>query len=136
MDSRLISSRHGIALVTLGALFVLIHVWAYMSRPDISLPLYYAWPPIDIPAHIIFGAWLALLLLYTNILRRTDLLFIFAVVMLVGVGWELLEYGFDVFYGIAHGYYPAHHGMADTYKDILDNGVGTTAALYLFRVFL
>ncbi len=133
MNSKLLSSRHGIALVALAGLFLLIHVWAYLSRPDITLPLYYFWPPVDIPVHMIFGAWLALFLLYPNVLRRTNPLFVFSIAMLVGVGWEFLEYGFDVLYGVANGFYPAHHGMWDSYKDILDNGVGTTAALYFFR---
>ncbi|MBI5457323.1 hypothetical protein HY971_01175 [Candidatus Kaiserbacteria bacterium] len=136
MNSKLFLSRHGGALITLAAVFLLIHVWAFMSRPDISLPLYYAWPDIDIPVHIIFGAWLVLFFLYPNVIRRTDRLFVFSLVMLIGLGWEFLEYGFDVFYGIAHGYYPAHHSMADTYKDILDNGVGATAAVYFFRFFI
>ncbi|OGG55819.1 hypothetical protein A3D71_00610 [Candidatus Kaiserbacteria bacterium RIFCSPHIGHO2_02_FULL_55_20] len=136
MNSKLLSSRHGVVLVMLAAVFLLIHVWAYMSRPDISQPLYYAWPAIDIPVHMMFGAWLALFFLYTNVLRRTGLLFVFSVVMLVGLGWELLEYGFDIFYGLSQGFSPAHHGMADTYKDIVDNGVGATAAIYFFRFFI
>lgn len=136
MNSKLLSSRHGVVLVMLAALFLLIHMWAYLSRPDISQPLYYAWPAIDIPVHMMFGAWLVLFFLYPNVLRRTGLWFVLSLVMLIGLGWEFLEYGFDTFYGLSHGFSAAHHGMADTYKDIVDNGLGATAAVYFFRFFI
>lgn len=133
-NMKVLSSRHGIALVSLAAIFVIFHAWAFVTRPDTATHLYHAVPWADIPAHLVFGAFLALLLLYPNFFRYSEsFIVVFSLVMLAGIGWEFFEHGYDVLYGMPRGIAAANHGVFDTVKDIADNGLGAIAALALFR---
>lgn len=121
---------HAAALVMLGTLFLLIDMWGHTTR---------AYPTtwwVDIVTHLLFGAWLALALLYPRLWRysRTPL-FVFSAVMLVGLGWEAFEYLFDILYAIPNGVDLAQHGIVDTTKDIVNNALGAGAALIAYRIY-
>ncbi len=130
---KLLSSRHGLLIIAVAAAFLFAHAALFLLRPDTTVPLYAAAPWVDIPFHIIFGAWVALLLLYPGATRsEKSLLLIFFFVTIAGIGWELIELGYDHAYAAPHGLPLAHHGWGDTAKDVFDNGLGAAAALFAF----
>lgn len=94
---------------------------------------YVAIPSIDIPLHLLGGAWAALMFFYFQ--RRYVLLFsalsfwfsiiaVMGVVMLVGVMWEWLEFGFDYFFVPEHAEWRAQLGLVDTMGDLFVDLVG------------
>ena len=91
----------------------------------------YTW--IDIPLHLAGGAWTALAFFYLQ--RRYVLLFsalpflfsiimVVGVVMLVGVGWEWFEFGFDYIFVPEHAEWRAQFGLVDTMGDLLADVIG------------
>jgi len=91
----------------------------------------YTW--IDIPLHLAGGAWTALAFFYLQ--RRYVLLFsalpflfsiimVVGVVMLVGVGWEWFEFGFDYIFVPEHAEWRAQLGLVDTMGDLLADVIG------------
>ncbi|TSC86531.1 MAG: hypothetical protein G01um10148_517 [Parcubacteria group bacterium Gr01-1014_8] len=121
-------SLHGRALALIAVLFFLIHTWAYVNE------VYHNVPRVDVPIHILFGVWLALLLLHPIFReRRLTLPAIFGAVMVVGVGWEFLEYIYDTVLTIPRGLPTAQHGVAETIRDLLCNGTGAAVTLTFFR---
>lgn len=111
-------------LVVLGVIFLVVDAWAHISR---AYPNTW-WP--DIITHFIYGAWFALALV--RFAPQVRPLAIFAAVMLVGVGWEILEFAYDVWYAGPRGADFAQHGWPDTLKDTMVNAVGAGLALRLF----
>lgn len=99
---------------------------------------------IDIPLHMAGGAWVALAFFYFQ--RRYVLLFsalpiwfsllmVVGFVMLVGVAWEWLEFGFDYFFAKDNFLIRAQLGLADTMGDLgMDVIGGLAVGLYfLFK---
>lgn len=119
-----IAQRPGTALVGMGAMFLAVDTWGHVTRAYVTSPI------IDIVTHILFGAILALLLMRSGTRRY---MYIFGIVMLTGLAWELFEFVYDVYVAAPLGLTLAQHGPGDTIKDIVDNGIGAVAALYLFR---
>lgn len=130
---KLFSSLRGVTLVALTLLFLLIHIVAFASRADLTVPLYGTMPWLDIPAHLLFAAGLALLVYPYVIFRYAGPLLIFILVMLAGVGWECVEYGYDFFYAASRDLSFANHGVVDTLKDVLNNGLGVVGVLCVPR---
>ncbi len=117
------------ARLALAVLFAIlsIHILSIFQR------WYITWEWIDIPLHVAGGAWVALAFFYFQ--RRYALLFsalpfLFAliavtgVVMLVGVMWEWLEFGFDYIFVPIHAEWRAQSGLTDTMGDLLADLVG------------
>lgn len=119
-----IAQRPGAALLGMGAMFLAVDTWGHVTRAYVTSPI------IDIVTHILFGGILALLLMRSGMRRY---LYIFGIVMLTGLAWELFEFVYDVYVAAPRGFTLAQHGPGDTIKDIVDNGIGAAAALYLFR---
>ena len=112
-------------LIVIAVLFLAIDSWGHISR------VYVTSPYIDVVTHILFGAWLALALIYRNsAMSRAS---IFLIVFIVGLGWEFLELMYDQLYATPHGTTFAQHGLTDTLKDIFDNGVGVLISFLIFR---
>ena len=109
----------------MAGIFGLVDMWGHISRAYVTLP------EIDIVTHILFGAWLALFLIHKN--KPESRLGIFLLVMLVGVGWEGLEFTYDHLYALPHAITSAQHGIFDTAKDVLNNAIGALASLFIFR---
>ena len=55
--------------------------------------------------------------------------------MLVGVGWEWLEYGFDYFVAKDDFMLRAQLGLTDTMKDLFDDFIGglVVGAYFIFK---
>ena len=120
-----ISSRHGTMLIVIAILFIATDTWGHITRA-------YLWmPSIDIATHILFGAWLTLAFIYRD--RPISRLNIFVAVMLVGIGWECLEFVYDHLYALPHHVSLAQHNVGDTIKDVFDNGVGAVISLLVFE---
>ena len=88
---------------------------------------------VDIPLHIAGGAWVAFVFFYFQ--RRHILLFsalpfwfsllmVVGFVMLVGVAWEWLEFGFDYFFAKDNFLICAQLGLADTMGDLVMDLLG------------
>lgn len=124
---RFFESTHLSALVLSATFFFAVHTIAYVNNSYNLLP----W--IDIPMHIAFGMWLALLFLYPNFSRyEKNFLAIFTIVMVAGLGWEVIEFLYDSLYALPNGVPPAQHGAIDTITDIINNTVGVLLVLGLF----
>jgi len=112
-------------LAWLAGPFLILDTYGHITRAYVTVP------NIDIPIHILFGAWLALFFIYRDdSVRRAQ---IFLYVMLIGLGWEVSEYTYDHLYAIQHHLTSAQHGVGDTLKDIVDNGIGAFASIMLFK---
>ncbi|OGZ54783.1 MAG: hypothetical protein A3H64_02555 [Candidatus Ryanbacteria bacterium RIFCSPLOWO2_02_FULL_45_11c] len=90
-------------------------------------------PSIDIPLHVLGGAWVALVFFYfqrRHMLIFSTLPFLFSiilvagVVMLVGVMWEWFEFGFDYIFVPEHAEWRAQLGLIDTMGDLFTDLVG------------
>lgn len=88
---------------------------------------------LDIALHTAGGAWVALAFFYIqrkHVLLFSALPFLFSliaavgVVMLVGVMWEWLEYGFDYFFVPEHAEWRAQLGLVDTMGDLFSDFAG------------
>lgn len=112
-------------LISIAVLFTLVHTWAYVNSVYHNVPL------IDVPMHMLFGAWLALLLLHPRFIRdgKTPLI-VFAIVTAVGIGWECIEYFYDTFLMIPRGLPTAQHGIVETLRDMMSNTLGAGAIIF------
>ena len=114
-------SRHSLVLI---GLFIPIDLWGKFGNAYVTV----WW--VDIVTHLLFGAWLAAILLHPQLRHYAKSpLFIFALVLLAGLGWELFELLYDVFVAVPRGITLAQHGAWDTLKDLLNNLLGAAAAL-------
>ena len=124
--------------VTPSTWLVLVVVFAILASHVLSIfqGWYITMEWIDIPLHIAGGAWVALAFFYFQ--RRHVLLFsalpfwfsliaVAGVVMLVGVMWEWLEYGFDYFFVPMHAEWRAQLGLVDTMGDLFSDFIGGIA---------
>lgn len=92
---------------------------------------------IDIPLHVAGGMWVALVFLYvqeryapglpTVVPWWMNILLIAGFVMLVGVMWEWLEYGFDLFFAQDRASWRAQLGLPDTMGDLFADLMGGIA---------
>ncbi|MEY4731484.1 MAG: hypothetical protein RL681_430 [Candidatus Parcubacteria bacterium] len=98
---------------------------------------------IDIPLHLLGGAFVGILFLYIflarrNIVGNADAIFLIVLgmgfVALVGVLWEFYEFWADVwfFHKYSMNEFPGWI-HADTLKDLLNDIIGGTFALATFR---
>ena len=118
-------SRHSLVLI---GLFIPIDLWGKFGNAYVTV----WW--VDIATHLLFGAWLAAVLLHPTLRHYAKSpLFIFALVMLAGLGWELFELLYDVFVAVPRGITLAQHGAWDTLKDLLNNLLGAAAALWALK---
>ena len=116
-------SRHSLVLI---GLFIPIDLWGKFGNAYVTV----WW--VDIVTHLLFGAWLAAILLHPQLRHYAKSpLFIFALVLLAGLGWELFELLYDVFVAVPRGITLAQHGAWDTLKDLLNNLLGAAAALWV-----
>jgi hypothetical protein len=125
VSMRYLQSRPRLLLVILAVVFLTIDMWGHITRTYVTSPY------IDIATHLLFGAWLALALIYRNNLATA--LFVFTFVMLTGIGWELLEFTYDQLFAAPRNISLAQHGALDTLKDLASNTVGAAILLFLFR---
>src|ERR1043166_7188376 len=116
------ASRYTLALFVLAAAFLVLDMWGHVTGA------YHTYWWIDIMTHLIFSAWLTLLLLHPRLFPAPKApLIIFIIVMFAGVGGEMVEFLRDTLYA-APRYIPlAQLGPWDTFKDIVDNGFGARA---------
>ena len=118
-------SRHSLVLI---GLFIPIDLWGKFGPASLTM----WW--VDVVAHLLFGAWLAVLFLHPTLRHYAKSpLFIFALVMLAGLGWELFEFLYDIFIAIPQNFTPTQHGAWDTLKDLLNNLLGAAAALWALK---
>lgn len=91
------------------------------------------WWWIDVVLHTAGGAWIALVFFYTDqryVLQFHRLPPFFTLVlaagfvMLMGVGWEWFEYGFDYFFAREHMAWRAQLGLPDTMGDLFADFAG------------
>lgn len=98
------------------------HVYANMNY------LYWQHRWLDTPVHFVGGLWLALAFVWLSSVFgrqiRTILPLIF-IVLVVGVGWEVYEYIFEISYS---SYY-----IFDTSKDLLMDVFGAIAAFLILK---
>jgi len=112
--------------------------------PATAFGWYYALSWLDIPMHILGGAWLGLIFYYIFRIRKPELgaknnwsFFVFGLgfVMLVGVVWEFYEFFFDVFifkkYPLMASPPDVHF---DTMLDLLDDIIGAAVGLGITTV--
>ena len=118
-------SRHSLVLI---GLFIPIDLWGHVTRAYVTV----WW--VDIVTHLLFGAWLAVLLLHPTLRHYAKSpFFILVLVMLAGLGWELFELLYDVFVATPQGFTLAQHGAWDTLKDLLNTLLGAAAALWALK---
>ncbi len=115
----------GYMLAWIAGLFLVIDTYGHITRAYVTTP------NIDISTHLLFGAWLALFFIYRN--DSIERSWVFAYVLLFGLGWELFEYIYDHLYAIPHHVTLAQHGIGDTTKDIIDNSIGALVSIALFK---
>lgn len=120
-----IRSRQGTVLIAVAVVFLAIDMWGHIWDGYLTSPF------TDIAAHLLFGIWLALALIYRN--PTMNKWSIFVAVMLAGLVWEGVEFAYDQLYALPMQITPAQHGITDTLKDIFDNGVGAVLLLSIFR---
>lgn len=99
---------------------------------------FYIWW-LDIPMHVLGGLWVALFVLTSyyssSSIKEKEhsplfvLAFAIAITLVVGLFWELYEFGVDHAVGDTGG------GLADTLKDLTDDLVGALLAGWLFVRF-
>lgn len=125
-------------------LFVLLFVAAILGFFMLSLAeqwyLKFDW--IDIPFHLLGGAWVAFVFFYiqhryaptvpTIVPWWMDMLFAVSFVMLVGVMWEWFEFGFDFFFPQGQVSLRAQLGLPDTMGDLLVDIVGGALVAFSF----
>jgi hypothetical protein len=114
----------GTMLIAVGVAFVAMALFASYTQAYIWLP----W--VDIPLHLVFGAWLALFLMHYG---HGGVSRILIAVILVGTAWELFEFAFDTFFAHPYGLTPAQHGWPDTFSDTAANLAGAVAAMLYER---
>ena len=129
------------SFVFLLALIVIILVLHILST---VYDWYHAVWWIDIILHILGGAWAALLFFYVQERHVPffaampwwfSIVVAVSFVMLVGVGWEWLEYGFDYFVAKDDFMLRAQLGLTDTMKDLFDDFIGglVVGAYFIFK---
>lgn len=91
--------------------------------------LYFEIPWLDIPMHLMGGFGVASLVMSvaSYYKKKTSLLTVILLVLLVAVGWELYEFIHDV---IVHKDWG---GWSDTISDIINGLLGALTAFYFFR---
>ena len=126
---KLFFSDHTAALIIIGEVFFAVHTVAFVNHVYHNVPL------IDVPMHMLFGAWVALLLFHPRLVfRDKSLLFIFLAVLIAGVGWECIEYVYDHALMIPRGLPTAQHGILETLRDLLSNAIGASVIVLLFKM--
>lgn len=99
---------------------------------------------VDIILHLLGGAWVATLFFYVQeryVPSFSAMPWWFSIVaavsfvMLVGVGWEWFEYGFDYVVAKDNFVLRAQLGLADTMGDLLADFIGglMVGAYFIFR---
>lgn len=122
------SARPSAVSVLIGVLAILCgHIFSVLGG------WYILYPWVDIPLHVAGGAWTALAFFYLQrkyVLLFSALPFLFSLilvagfVMLVGVGWEWFEFGFDYIFVPEHAEWRAQLGLVDTMGDLLADILG------------
>ncbi len=111
-------------IFTLLAIICTFSISQFVFNP---LNLYYEIWWLDIPMHILGGALFALLFVnlstYFKLKLEVKSLLIF--VFFVGLVWEVYEYSMYVYFNYDWG------GMYDSIKDLFDDMLGASIALYI-----
>lgn len=94
-----------------------------------ALPInwYHTVPLIDIPAHISFGALIGLfvsLLIKEKAIHANPLGAILLGVIVIGFGWEVIEFLRDTYFALPRGVLPAQRSGLDTVWDMANNLIG------------
>jgi len=113
------------------AQFIVIFIVAAVNVVATQYDLYYYIWWLDIPQHLLGGAWLALTFVWLSlILKKYDPTFfqVFLSVLAIGIAWEIYEYVFGISYGPMYVY--------DTSKDLLMDCIGGITAYFLAQQFL
>lgn len=116
-------------LIGIAAVFFAVHTWVYVNAVYHNVPL------VDVPMHMLFGAWLALFLFHPRFSTHNKSWFvIFLVIFAAGIAWECIEYVYDHFYTLPRGLPTAQHGILETLRDLASNMFGAGAILPLFKL--
>lgn len=119
-------------------LAVLLVVIAFMQIGDVYFGIYTYIEWWDTVTHFLGGAWIGGMTLW--FLRRRDgflsravstTLICFGAALVVGLGWELYEFGIVKTLGFA---FPADY-IRDTITDLVADSVGGIVAAFLFLLF-
>ncbi len=110
----------------------------------LNLDWYQKDPWVDIPAHLLFGVLIGLLFLRSEVKRGGEserkllasLVTLFALTLLLGIGWESLEFLRDRLYAIPRGILPAQQGALDTVGDLSNNILGSMVVIFAYGFVL